>query len=167
MVDGKLVRTLAKDINFCRSSDGSTLSVPIGEDEKGRAVLWDNKTGTAYRLDLMKRIAYEDPHSPHIPNAAQHQLYQNFPDGAVGGVRCKVVPLRVHATTQYSGFSPTPGNACYSPELGLELRSEVGAQTGEGKTERHLREMSSIRSSTEPDPSLFDLRAYTISGTKN
>jgi len=167
IVDGKVVKTLIRDMNFYRSSDGSTLMVPVGQGMIGGAVLWNNKTGVAYKLDLKGRIAYEDPHSSHVPNAPSRQAYQNFPDDSVEGIPCKIVPLYVQQTADYAGSSQTPGKTCFSAALGLELRSDVIVETGVSKTEHHIRQLSNIRAGVEPDPKLFDLSSYTVYGPKS
>ena len=162
IVDGRIVSTNTRDTIFYRSSDGSTLTLPDGGNAEAMGTLWDNRAGTSYRLDFKRRVAHQDPNSPHVPNPPSHPRVDNFPEDNVEGNSCRVVPLTVKATRQYSGFSPTPGKTCVSTELGLELRSDVTVQTAPGRTERHLRELYDVHVNVEPDRNLFDLQSYTI-----
>ncbi len=168
IVDGKVVKTQARDMNFYRLTDGSTLTVPVGEGDNN-GTLWDNKTGTAYRIDLKGRIAYEDPHSPHVPNRSAHnEPNASFPDDAVEGIPCKVVPVYVRSKPGTPLLkSATPGRACVSGALNLELKSDVVVQTGAGATEHLVKELRNIKVNAELDQQLFDPGRYTIYGPKN
>lgn len=166
MVDGQVVNTLESDTRFYRSSDGSTLTLPVGD---GSGTLWDNKAGVAYRLDLKEKIAYEDPHSLHTPNPSSHnQSDPKFPNDEVEGITCTVVPVTVRSRpgTPYE-TSVTPGKTCVSSTLGLELKSDVVVDIGSGKTERLVKQLRDIKVNAELDPKIFDPHQYTIYGPQN
>lgn len=163
MVDGKIVTTITKDTILHRTADGSTLVEAFGGNAEKMLTLWDNKTGTGYRLDPQSRVAYQDPRSPHKPNSPGSVNYKGrFPEDNVEGLKCYLVPAHVMPSTFYSGFSPHPGQDCYSTELSLVLKSDITIQTAPGKTERHQRTLHEIRPHVDPDPTLFDLSKYTV-----
>jgi hypothetical protein len=147
--------------------DGSTLTLPA-EGHGGNGTLWDNKTGIGYRLNLEHLTAYEIPTSPHRPNPKAPAPAAKWPEDAVEGIPCKVVPVYVESApgTPYAK-STTPGTACHSGELDLELRSDFVVETGPGTTEHHVKELRNIKVNADLDPALFDPHNYVIDGPGN
>ncbi|HTS35920.1 MAG TPA: hypothetical protein VMH04_09625 [Candidatus Solibacter sp.] len=167
IVNGKVVESLAADETFYRDSDGSTLSLPA-EGHGSNGTLWDNKSGTAYRLNRENLTAYENPDSPHRPNPKGYPPAAKWPDDAVEGIPCKVVPVNVISApgTPYAK-STTPGSACVSGEFDLELKSDFTIETGPGTTQHHVKELHNIKVNAGLDPALFDVHKYTIHSARN
>jgi len=163
MIDGKIVATITRDTILRRTANGSTLMTPDGGNAERMLTLWDNTTGIGYRLDPQNHVAHQDPNSPHKPNSPGRPNYEGrFPEDSVEGLKCFVVPAHVMPTAFYSGFSPHPGQDCYSVELDLTLKSDLTIQTAPGKTERHQRTLHDIHPYADPDSSLFDLTKYAV-----
>lgn len=167
IVSGKITKSVIREGVYYRTSDGSTLSQwttvngSPASAELAWGSLWDNKTGTAYRLDLKNRRAYVEPEGGE-PATADSRLDEpkNPTYGSVSGIRCTIFPARMR---QPDGTLTPAGQTCLSTEYHLLLKQDLTYKRANDATMHKLYEMYDVQLGAEPDQSLFDIsKLFTI-----
>lgn len=163
--DGKTIQTKTSEGVYCRKDDGSYYqrwTKVNGKAQPGRtdfAGLFDNSTGTLYRLDLTNHLAYQRGKAPAPvrPDSAVYKGYSaTLAQDNVEGIPCVSEPTKV---LQPDGkTNVVVGTTCESVEYNLELKHSFHLPQPDGTAIQDTYQLYDIHIGTEPDPSLFELQ---------
>jgi hypothetical protein len=167
LAGGKVVKTVERDALYYRTSDGSYVLrwTSASKDGETQALhsggLWDNKTGTSYKLDYQNmRATVEDIGRPPMQPDVSNDSEKGLPQDSVHGIRCTVYPVKMK---QPSGADLRAGQLCTSTEHHLILKQELNYPTTGGQSVHSSMELYDVQLGTEPDPKLFDVaHSFTV-----